>query len=604
MIRPFRLQGPLLLLVLLLAISAGPHVKVRATSRVLPIETPGVDVPLVTFDSATSALFVQSAPVMASVEGDAPACNKSIDGWSTVDGATFVAGADTGICTNTDLDAFTVGGEQYVIVAGGEEAAFTILKYVPTLNLQIVTQVTWSLPYTYAADVKAFRQGHDTYAALFLERRTPTSGCGVVIVNITQPETVGPESVVSQTTGADWCDVHNGFVESIDGDARYVYLTANATRDLRVLDIQDVTEPTEIASYRHPNAGNQVFVHDVTVIDHGGDVGRRVYVSYWSAGVMVLDAEELTTSGTAVPLNPLYSIAPQGIRVHHALPDASGRYLFIQDEYPLGLTAPGANADEPVQMWDIGTASAPAYIDGIDTGSVLMPLVNQAHNLELPYEVDLDGNGAFGDDVLFVGWYRGGLRAFRFDASGFTGELLHHQAQTEPGDAPYEGSWGARVVELDGAHYVFHADRRFGLLVDAVGEDPDADAVENIGDNCYLTANASQADADSDLLGDACETDSGTDPVVADTDGDACADGREVRRLTFTPAQGGWRDPLNALDFPDLDDDAVITVLDLSMESQSFLQPPDSVTADLDGDGLVTIVDISVMSGQFLHSCV
>jgi hypothetical protein len=543
---------------------------------------------------------------MATAEQNGAGCDKSIDGWSTIDGATFVAAADTGFCTNTDLDTFVVGGDQYVIVGGGEEGGFTILRYEPLSTLEIVSQVVWALPYTYTADVKVFTQGFRTFAALFLERRAPDAGCGVVIVDITDPPSVSAQSVVSQTTGADWCDVHNGFVESIGRDGRYLYMTANATRDLRVLDILDPASPQEIAQYRHPAAdtSGQVYVHDVTVFDHGGGIGRRVYVSYWAAGLILLDADDLTgvtPSGGVQPLTPINGINPAGIRVHHALPNTDGDRVFIQDEFPHGITSSEVDADEPVQMWDITSPATPRYVDGIDTPSALMPIVNQAHNLELPAP-DIDVGGA-SQDVIFVGWYRGGLRAFTFDGAGFTGAPLHHQVQTQAGDAAFEGSWGARVVELNDATYAFHADRRYGLIVDIVGEDPDRDNVENVADNCHMESNPAQNDSDGDLLGDACEGEAGTDPAEPDSDGDGCADGRELRRLTFSPENGGWRDPLNHMDFLDLDTDLSITVLDLAIESRSFLAPPDAQAVDVDGDGIVTIIDVSSVSAQFLHSC-
>lgn len=74
--------------------------------------------------------------------------------------------------------------------------------------------------------------------------------------------------------------------------------------------------------------------------------------------------------------------------------------------------------------------------------------------------------------------------------------------------------------------------------------DADGDGVPSVSDNCPSVANANQADADNDLLGDACEVSVyGTDAANHDTDGDGCDDGREVRTLTFTPLQGGDRNP-------------------------------------------------------------
>ena len=83
--------------------------------------------------------------------------------------------------------------------------------------------------------------------------------------------------------------------------------------------------------------------------------------------------------------------------------------------------------------------------------------------------------------------------------------------------------------------------------------DPDADAFLDAEDNCPTVANNAQTDADADALGDACEQSVyGTDAAVRDTEGDGCADGREVRTATFTRQQGGDRDPLSPWDLYDV----------------------------------------------------
>jgi len=65
--------------------------------------------------------------------------------------------------------------------------------------------------------------------------------------------------------------------------------------------------------------------------------------------------------------------------------------------------------------------------------------------------------------------------------------------------------------------------------------DRDDDAVPNTSDNCVSVPNPDQADGDADDLGDACEADYGTDPTVADTDGDGCRDGKEVTYPSLSP---------------------------------------------------------------------
>jgi hypothetical protein len=84
----------------------------------------------------------------------------------------------------------------------------------------------------------------------------------------------------------------------------------------------------------------------------------------------------------------------------------------------------------------------------------------------------------------------------------------------------------------------------------------DGDGELNVSDNCPDDSNPNQDDNDLDLLGDVCDpdddndglldtvetdtgtyvslTDTGTDPLLADTDGDGWDDGDEVNRGEFS----------------------------------------------------------------------
>ena len=112
-----------------------------------------------------------------------------------------------------------------------------------------------------------------------------------------------------------------------------------------------------------------------------------------------------------------------------------------------------------------------------------------------------------------------------------------------------------------------------------VETDADADVFVDLCDNCTVTANTPQLDTDGDLQGNSCDvdddgdglldtvetgtgsyvdpSDTGTDPLVADTDGDGADDGTEVAVGTdptdkasappFVPALGIYALPLLAL---------------------------------------------------------
>jgi len=443
----------------------------------------------------------------------AAACDKDIDTGSSIRGVTFVAAQDNVICTTGEIDSYESDGDLYVVQAGGQEAAFTITRIAPDGAPTMVTQKTWTQANTYAADVKAFGQGTNRYIALALERLAVGAACGVVIVDVTAAPTT---SVVDQVIGADWCDVHNVFVEDdAAGQGRYLYLTADAPNDMRVLDISDLGNISEIGRYTHLEASNSNYVHDMAAIDHGGVIGRRVYVSYWDAGLMILDADDVTPGviepgSPSQPLNPNHSIDPASFRTHDAYPSADGSRAFIEDEF---LNTPGA---EPVQMWDITSPASPSYVDGIPLGSALMPVVNPAHNLLVVA------------NRLYVGWYKGGLQAFDFDAGGFLGRPVYHRVQTEAADDEWDGAWNALLKTIGPTTYVFQSDRRYGLIVDGLVPDSDGDGFIDTEDNCISLPN-DQANGDSDTWGDACDNcpgvgNQGQENFDGDAQGDACDD--------------------------------------------------------------------------------
>lgn len=406
-------------------------------------------------------------------------CDKDIDLTGEIDGVVAVAAQDNLICTSADIDTYVVSsGATYVVQGGGEKAAWTHTDVSDPSNPDMVGQWVWSGRAgrnTYTPDIKTFNQGNQDYIVMGLERLKLMAYCGVIIVNVTDP--VNPV-IESQFIGADWCDTHNVFVEDDpdSGDGKYIYATADGPNDMRVLDISgaegsSVTNPIEIGRYTVPGANNNNYVHDVTVIDHGGSVGRRVYLAYWDSGLVVLNAADVTPGTNPTPIIGPNVIDPSGFLNHHSFPSEDGSLVFIQDEF---LNSSG---DEPVQMWDISNPASPSHVDGLVLGTDVP--VNPAHNLEIIYDLDFDGDGTIDPNRLFVGWYKMGLQAWDFTSTGFVRNfdqpstaVLYHQAQTEAGDDEYSGAWGVRLeliaVGLTNFLYIFQSDRNFGLIVDCM----------------------------------------------------------------------------------------------------------------------------------------
>lgn len=386
-----------------------------------------------------------------------PACDKDIGTTSVIFGVSFVAAQDNRICTTADIDVYTSVVDShthhYIVQAGGQEAAWTHTGVTNPANPALLGQFTWSGrggKNTYTPDVKAFKQGTKNYIAMGLERTAPSGYCGVVIADVTDPTS---PTVVKQFIGSNWCDTHNVFVENDgSGNGAYIYATANTTNDMRVLDIGggggSVGSPVEVGRYTAPTANNDNYVHDITVIDHGGSIGRRAYLSYWDSGLVVLNASDVTPGTNPTPLVGPNVIDPANFLTHHAYPNAAGTRVFIEDEITY---SPGF---EPVQMWDISSTTNPSYVDGIAAdvgkGGELLP----AHNLHV------EGN------TLYVGWYKAGLQAFDFSDTGIGSRRAYHQVQTERTDDVYDGAWGVRLLEIGGEKYVFQSDRRYGLIID------------------------------------------------------------------------------------------------------------------------------------------
>ena len=400
------------------------------------------------------------------VSGDST-CDKDVDLTGQIDGVVSIAALDTGFCTNADIDSYVgFDGKIYVVQAGGQERIFTLTEVTDPENPVVRSQVYFirRAKGTYTPDVKAFHQGSRDYIVVGLERTKVTQPCGVLFFDVTNP---GNPVMGAQFIGSDWCDVHNVFVEAtnpITGDGRYVYVTADNTNDLRVLDISNVANPTEVGRYTASGANTSNYVHDVTIVDHGGLAGRRVYLSYWNSGLVILDAADVTPGTNPTPLVAPNVIDPGGFLTHHAVPSADGSLVFIQDEF---LGAPGEpQTGEPVQMWNVAGLNR---VDGLALGSDVA--VNPAHNLEIRYDIDATR--------LYVGWYKLGLQAWDFSAAGFDrvagtpSSVIYHQVQTEATDQPYSGTWGVRLeqITVDTVEntYIFQSDRNFGLIVDCIG---------------------------------------------------------------------------------------------------------------------------------------
>ena len=248
-------------------------------------------------------------------------------------------------------------------------------------------------------DVKVNREG--TLAVLTREGASDRRN-GIVILDLSNPAHPAVRSVFTETlTGG----VHNTFI-----DGHHVYAVNNGTSDLHVIDVSDPAAPRQVGRWGIRSLFGK-YLHDVWVDD------GLAYLAYWDDGLVVLDVGNGIRGGT--PERPAeVSRLRYRTRVgrfeygatHTAFPytnRAGRRYLFVGDEiFPPELDIARQNVAPAgfVHVVDVTDVARP-----VETARYRVPMAG-AHNLWVE------------DDVLYVAYYNGGLRAV--DVSGeLRGEL-------------------------------------------------------------------------------------------------------------------------------------------------------------------------------------
>jgi hypothetical protein len=379
-----------------------------------------------------------------------------------------VAYLPSGFCFHGELDVFETGGHVYVAQVvmdrlPSSKVAFRIVDVSDAAQPFLVGAWELSIP-SYSSDIKAFRQGERWFLAL---SRDPSINVdvrlcnligGIAIIEVTDPASPRLLRLLNgQNTGASkyWCHSHTAEVSrDADGNGAYLYVSAVDIFDLRVLDIRDLENVTEAGHYTHPDAGfynerNLFLVHDTTIVED------RVYVAYWSAGLLILDRQALEAGKIVKPLNPLDSIDPWGLQIHHAYPTTDGKFVFVEDE--IASSVP----ESRLRLYDIRDVQSPQEV-----AAITMP-----DSLGSPHNLLVSGN------QLFVGWYRDGVRVYQYDTSDpdqpvvkpYAFKAVRSTRTRNPHSGEYDGVWGVRVHPCEAAGQlrtcVFASDITYGLLI-------------------------------------------------------------------------------------------------------------------------------------------
>ncbi|HUS13652.1 MAG TPA: Ig-like domain-containing protein, partial [Chloroflexia bacterium] len=360
-----------------------------------------------------------------------------------------------------DITVWQANGHDYVALSGFAKRAFHIFNVDDPYHPVLLISQVFPSGGTASTSIFAFKQGTTRYLSIGM--RGSGTGCGFFVYNVDDPAT---PVYVNRKSGADWCTVHEYFVSTdANGNADYAWLAMSAESGsgykVVSLNLQSLPAMTEGGRYQRPDANGSIFVHDTTV------VGNRVFIADWNGGVQIFDKATLATTVQPAPLNPVDSIRPAGFNVHHMWPTTDGNHLFIEDEFQNNFSL------EKVKVYNISNIAAPYYETGIIGNGVAA--TNRAHNLKIL-------NQSPGHDLLFVGWYQAGTRGFSVDTSGsgtpvITEVLSHQLRQSTNGE--FGDVWGVDYLPctLQGQPNicVYSSDMAFGLVADALGNNPALD---------------------------------------------------------------------------------------------------------------------------------
>lgn len=193
--------------------------------------------------------------------------------------------------------------------------------------------------------------------------------------------------LISEYTETLTAGVHNVFWVG-----NLVYAVNDGTSDMHIIDLSDPVNPREVGRWGIDVEGRSL--HDIWVQD------GIAYVSYMNDGLVIADVGGVGLGGTPTAPVEVSRIFYQGGPTHTAM--RYGSYVFAGDEdFSLQGTVPtsvGSDPRGPIHVIDVTDIENPRYVAKYEVPEA------GAHNVWID------------DDVLYVAYYQGGIRAV--DISG------------------------------------------------------------------------------------------------------------------------------------------------------------------------------------------
>jgi hypothetical protein len=257
-----------------------------------------------------------------------------------------------------------------------------------------------------------------------------------------------------------WTTAGKG-VHRFDFDGRYAYLSATLEgyvgTIVLIMDLADPARPAEVGRWWLPGqwtAGGETpsWTRDAHRCHHPLRQGNRLYTSYWLAGFVILDIDDMSRPKL---ISGLDWSPPFHCPTHTALPlpfEIRGRrYLVVADE-----DVQRVETDVPAFMWmvDITDERHPApvgsfQVDGVEGRP--SPPMTACHQ---PCEK------VTGTEIPFA-WFAQGLRIIDVGNPHNPREVAHFVPDAPPGTS----SVSSNDVTVDERGLIYLIDRRRGLTI-------------------------------------------------------------------------------------------------------------------------------------------